>query len=432
MARRTNGVASALVALAAVVVIGLVAWGAVALSSAPGTRGEAPSHEAGEAAPQEAPVVSDRTDDDADADDPDQAQGDDEGAAQPADLDSRVEEVVSEMTLEEKVAQLFVVRPEDVTGVGTQVAAGEATRAALERYPVGGICYFAKNLEDPAQTRSLLANTQAYYEELTGLPCLLAVDEEGGTVARIGSNPAFGVPWVGNMSQVGSVEDARAAAVTVGGYLSDLGFNLDFAPDADIADVEGSSLALRSFGDTAEEVAPRVAAQVEGYLSQGVLCCAKHFPGIGGAVGDSHDGAIFVDATIDELRVSELVPFEAAIDAGVPLVMVGHLSVPNVTGNDLAASLNPDVVTGILRDELGYDGVVITDSLAMGAVVEEFPASEIGVRALLAGVDLVLMPADFEATYQGVLDAVADGTLSEERIDESVSRVVRLKLDRLA
>lgn len=411
---RRRSFAPALVALAVIAAVGVAAWVAwpSLMQAGPDDRAE-PGVAVGE--------VSDRP-----------APGSGEGAepegGRPS-LDERVSEAVSGMTLEEKVAQLFVVRPEDLTHVGTQVAAGEATRAALEELPVGGICYFAQNLVDPDQTREMLSNTQAYYEEVTGLPCFLAVDEEGGTVLRVGSNPAFGVERIGNMRDVASDEEARQVAVAIGSYLTDLGFNADFAPDADIADVEGSTLGLRSFGASAEVVAPRVRAQVEGFLSTGILCSAKHFPGIGGAVGDSHDGTITADTTVEELRASELVPFEAAMEAGVPFVMVGHITLPNVTGDRVPASLNHAIVQGLLRDELGYDGIVITDALNMGAVVEEVGHDRIGVQALLAGVDMVLMPADLEAAYQGVLDAVASGELSEERIDESVARVVRTKLE---
>lgn len=411
---RRRSFAPALVALAVIAAVGAAAWVAwpTLMQAGPDDRAE-PGVAVGE--------VSDRP-----------APGSGEGAepegGRPS-LDERVSEAVSGMTLEEKVAQLFVVRPEDLTHVGTQVAAGEATRAALEELPIGGICYFAQNLVDPDQTREMLSNTQAYYEEVTGLPCFLAVDEEGGTVLRVGSNPVFGVERIGNMRDVASDEEARQVAVTIGSYLTDLGFNVDFAPDADIADVEGSTLGLRSFGASAEVVAPRVRAQVEGFLSTGILCSAKHFPGIGGAVGDSHDGTITADTTVEELRASELVPFEAAMEAGVPFVMVGHITLPNVTGDRVPASLNHAIVQGLLRDELGYDGIVITDALNMGAVVEEVGHDRIGVQALLAGVDMVLMPADLEAAYRGVLDAVASGELSEERIDESVARVVRTKLE---
>ena len=347
---------------------------------------------------------------------------------------SEVDRVVSGMTLEQKVAQLFVVQPEALTGVGVQVAAGEATRKALEAMPVGGICYFAANLLDADQTREMLSNTARYSEELTGLPPFLCVDEEGGTVSRVGGNPGFGVDNVGDMRDVGATGDAgraREVALHVGTYLSALGFNVDFAPDADIASNPAGTMGRRSFGATADVVAPMVAAQVEGFSEAGVLCAAKHFPGIGGAAGDSHDGRIYSERTLDEMRAEELRPFVAAIEAGVPFVMVGHLSTPAVTGDDDPATLSSEIVSDLLRDELGYEGIIITDSMAMGAATDSLPAGRLGVEPLLAGVDMVLMPADLEEAYQGVLDAVASGELSEERIDESVRRVVATKLERL-
>lgn len=347
-------------------------------------------------------------------------------------LTVRAKEIIDGMTLEQKAAQLFVVTPEAITGVDTATLATEATRAALEAYPVGGIVYFQKNLVNEQQTRDMLANTQTYAREVTGLPAFLCIDEEGGTVSRIGGNPGFAVSNAGNMSDVGALGDAEYArniAANIGSYLHDLGFNVDFAPDADIANNPASdTMALRSFGSSADAVFPMVKAQVEGFLSSDMLCAAKHFPGIGGAEGDSHNTSIYSSKTVDEMAQEELLPFQAAMEADVPFVMVGHLSTPQATGNDLPASVSSAIVTDVLRDRLGYDGIVITDSLAMGAVCELYAPYEIGVAALEAGVDMVLIPADFPAAYQGVLDAVASGRLSEERIDSSLERIVRTKL----
>lgn len=348
---------------------------------------------------------------------------------------SEVDRIVSQMTLEQKVAQLFVVRPEAITGVGTATAAGETTRQALLDMPVGGIVYFAANLVDTDQTREMLRNTATYAEEASGLPIFLCVDEEGGTVSRVGGNPGFGVDNVGNMCDVGATGDAsyaREVAKHIGTYLQYLGFNVDFAPDADIANnPESDTMSLRSFGSTADVVAPMVEAQVGGFAEAGVLCSAKHFPGIGGAMGDSHDGRIYSEKTLDEIRAEELRPFEAAIEADVPFVMVGHLSMPTITGDGDPATISSEIITDLLRNELGYQGIIITDSMAMGAALESLTLDRLGVAPLLAGADMVLMPEDLQAAYQGVLDAVAAGELTEERIDESVRRVVRTKLERL-
>lgn len=349
-------------------------------------------------------------------------------------LADRIQEKLDEMTLEQKVAQLFVVRPESLTGVSQVIAAGDATKAALEKLPVGGVVYFADNLQDTDQTREMLSNTMKFGEEISGLPLFLCVDEEGGTVSRVGGNPGFGVDNVGDMCDVGATGDtdhAYEVAKHIGTYLQYLGFNVDFAPDSDIANNPDGTMGLRSFGSTADVVAPMVAAQVRGFEDGGVLCSAKHFPGIGGALGDSHDGRIYSEKTLDEIRAEELVPFEAAMEENVPFIMVGHLSMPTITGDNDPASMSSEIVTDLLRDELGYEGIIITDSMAMGAATDSLPVGRLGVEPLKAGVDMVLMPEDLEAAYQGVLDAVASGELTEERIDDSVRRVIRTKLERL-
>lgn len=347
-------------------------------------------------------------------------------------LAARARQIVDAMTLEQKAAQLFVVTPEAITGVPTATRASEATRDALKKYPVGGIVYFAKNLVGEAQTQEMLANTQRYAKEITGLPAFLCVDEEGGTVARIGGNSGFAVKNVGDMRDVGATGDteyARNIAANIGSYLRDLGFNVDFAPDADIANnPESNTMARRSFGTSAAEVSPMVKAQVEGFLSSDVLCAAKHFPGIGGAEGDSHHESIYSQKTVDQMASEELLPFQAAMEANVPFIMVGHLSTPAITGTDVPASLSSEIATGVLRERLGYEGIVITDSLSMAAASELYPPSKIAVAALEAGVDMMLMPTDLPAALEGVVDAVESGTLTEERLDESLMRIVRAKL----
>ena len=380
----------------------------------------------------EPPTVSDRTEAEkgsapATAAEPDEAPG--------VVRDDEVGALLATLSLEQKVWQLFVVRPEDVTGVGVQTAAGETTRKALLDRPVAGICYFAQNLVDADQTRSMLSNTLSYGEEASGLPLFLCVDEEGGTVSRVGGNPGFGVDNVGDMCDVGATGDTDEAyevARHIATYLDHLGFNVDFAPVADIANnPDSDTMRLRSFGSSADVVAPMVEAQVRGFAEGGVLCAAKHFPGIGGAVGDSHSTKIYSQKTLDEIRDEELRPFEAAIEADVPFVMVGHLSMPEVTGDDDPASISGEIVTDLLRKELGYEGIIITDSMAMGAATDSLPTERLGVEAVRAGVDIVLMPADLDAAHQGILDAVKAGELTEARIDESVRRIIRTKLERL-
>lgn len=350
-----------------------------------------------------------------------------------ADDADRVNRLLSELTLEQKVAQLFIVTPESITGVDVAVAAGDTTREAITEHPVGGICYFAANLQTPEQTREMIRNSQNYSKDACGLPLFTCVEEEGGSAAQVAGNEAFDVQDVGDMSVIGVTGDttkAQDAAYAIGSYLVDLGFNVDFAPVADIVMAEDEIIADRSFGSTPDEVASMVGAQVEGFSRAGILCAAKHFPGIGGAESDSHNGHLYSQQTAEEMKKWSIVPFEAAIQKNVPMIMVGHLSCLGIDGSkgDLPASLSPAVIGGILRDELGYDGLVVTDSLEMSAATKACDSDEQAVLAIKAGADLVLMPQDFDEAYKGLLDAVRSGDISESRIDESVRRIINAKL----
>ena len=277
----------------------------------------------------------------------------------------------------------------------------------------------------------MLANVKHFYSEDGNVAPFLAVDEEGGTVVRIADNDAFGVQDVGDAADLGAAGDAtaaKAAAEQIADYLKPLGFNLDYAPVCDVMAVGGgTAMDRRSFGSDPALVADMAKAEIEGFLGKGMLCCAKHFPGIGSAVGDSHEEAITIDKSGEELDQVDLVPFKAAIEAGVPLVMVGHLSLPAIVGDDTPAPLSAKVVQDLLRDTLHFEGVITTDSLAMGAITERYSPAEAAVAALKAGCDMPLMPENFRKAYQGVLDAVAAGDLTEERIDESVTRILTVK-----
>ncbi len=339
---------------------------------------------------------------------------------------------VEAMTLEQKVAQLFVVAPEAlVEGVSQVTQAGDATHEGVRTWPVGGIVYFASNLVDPDQATAMLANVRQFYADDGNVAPFLAVDEEGGTVVRVADNKAFGVQDVGDASALGAAGDeaaAKGAAEQIASYLKPLGFNLDFAPVCDVVDpLRSDTMGLRSFSSDANVCAAMVKAEVRGFLEAGMLCCAKHFPGIGSAPGDSHSGAITVEKSAEELAAVDFVPFKAAIEAGVPMIMVGHVDLPSIVEGAAPASLSSAVVQGMLRDTLGFTGIIVTDSLAMGAITDRYSAAEAAVAALAAGCDIPLMPENFREAYQGVLDAVAAGELTEERIDESVTRILKVK-----
>lgn len=343
-----------------------------------------------------------------------------------------VDERIGAMTLEQKVAQLFIVTPEAlVEGVSQVTQAGDMTREGVTAHPVGGIVYFAQNLLDPEQTTTMLANVKQFYADAGNVAPFIAVDEEGGTVVRVADNEAFGAQDVGDASALGSAGDteaAKRAAEQIADYLMPLGFNLDFAPVADVVDpLRSDTMGLRSFSSDAAVAADMVRAEVEGFRDKKMLCCAKHFPGIGAAAGDSHEGAITIEATNEELETVDLVPFRAAIESGVPMIMVGHVSLPNIVGDSTPAPLSSAVVQGMLRDSLGYTGIIVTDSLSMGAITDYYAPAEAAVAALKAGCDIPLMPERLDEAYQGVLSAVQVGELTEERLDESLTRILTAK-----
>lgn len=340
-------------------------------------------------------------------------------------------EKMQQMTLEQKVAQLFIVTPESITGVETAVSAGGATKQAISKYPVSGIIYFSKNIQSSQQIQQMLENTWEYGMEINGIPMFLSVDEEGGSVARIANHPQLNVTKVGNMSEIGSGKDAikaYEAGNIIGSYLSELGFNLDFAPVADVlSNTENQVVKSRSFGADANIVSEMDTQFLRGLDNNGICGVLKHFPGHGATVGDTHEGYAYTDKTLEELMENEWVPFIDGIDGGVSIIMVGHISTPAITNDELPASLSKEMIDGILRKHLGFEGVVITDALNMGAIQNTYTSAQSAVKSIQAGTDILLMPADFQSAYNGIIEAVKDGELTEERIDESIYRILKVK-----
>lgn len=339
-----------------------------------------------------------------------------------------IREIMEGMTLEEKVCQLFMVTPEQITGVDVAVMAGDTTREALQKYPVGGIVYFSQNIIDEQQIKTMVENTKSYSK----YPLFVGVDEEGGSqVARIALNENFTVEKVPDMQVIGAsgdYEQAYSAGQIIGSYLYELGFNLDFAPVADVlTNPENTAIGPRSFGADASVDAGMVSRFTEGMQEKQVSAVLKHFPGHGGTIGDSHEEAVTNEGTLEQLKSTEFVPFKSGIQAGADCVMAGHISLPSVTGDTVPASLSQKIVTGLLREELGFKGVVITDSMQMGAVTNYYTPAEAAVKAVQAGVDVILMPQDFVQAYEGLLSAVRNGEISDRRIDESVYRILECK-----
>ncbi len=351
----------------------------------------------------------------------------------PTDAPDPLAERLAAMTLEGKVAQLFVVTPEALTGATNYItAADESLREAYAQLPVGGVLLMGGNLKDPAQTKALCADLQVMSREALDLSLFLCVDEEGGVVARVSGNPAFGLDPVPSMAEVGAsgdVERARQLGAQVGGSLRELGFNVDFAPDADVlTNPENQVVRSRSFGSDPVLVTEMARAFSDGLLEQGVLPCWKHFPGHGGTAEDTHKGFASLPYTMEELLDSdELKPFLYAASSGIPIIMTGHIAVPAATGDELPASLSEQLVS-LLRCETGnYPGLLITDGLAMKAITQRYTPGEAAVLALRAGNDLLLVSEHLQEAYDAVLEAVRKGELPEARIDESVLRILRIK-----
>ena len=339
-------------------------------------------------------------------------------------LEQIIEEQIAGMTLEEKVAGLFFVTPEAITGVSTAVKAGDGTRTALEKYAVGGLIYFKKNIQTKEQITEMIHNSQSFSK----YPLFIGVDEEGGSVNRVAAvglaQPRQSAAEIG---ATGDPDNAYKAGEAIGTYLSELGFNVDFAPVADIANVSNSVMKSRSYGEDAETVAPFMTAMMTGLHDSGITGCLKHFPGIGSTTADTHNGLASTQRSGEEFRSQELQVFKAGIDSGARMIMVGHVNVPALDPENHPASMSKAVITDILRNELGYEGVIITDALNMSAISEYYSAEQAAIMALKAGCDMLLMPEDFLQAYAGVVTAVAEGTISRQRVEDSLRRIYRIK-----
>lgn len=339
------------------------------------------------------------------------------------------EDILAGMTLEEKVYQMFIITPEQLTGVKPVTVAESTTKDSLQKYPVGGLVYFSSNLVSGGQTSEMLGNSQRYALEIEGLPLFLCVDEEGGRIARVANNAAFGLSRTKAMGKMESVEEAFEAGGAIGRYLSDLGFNVDFAPDADVLTNSANTvIGDRSFGDDPAKVTEYAAAYSDGLHLSGVCSTFKHFPGHGATAGDTHEGFACIDKTLEELKENELIPFAAARDEGVDLVMVSHISVPAVLGDNTPCTLSRYMVTGVLREEMGYKGLIITDAMNMGAITKAYDNDQAVVDAVSAGADLILMPVDFRSASDAVIAAARSGEIDPASIDESVKRIIVKKL----
>ena len=348
-----------------------------------------------------------------------------------------VEAQLEQMTLREKVGQMFYIRMEsldpsiewttydDLADINI-LDVTENMKRVNEQYPVGGIILYAWNIEDESQLARIIPQIRA----LNGLP-LVCIDEEGGRVARIANNPNFDVKKYESMASIGATGDPRNAyecGNTIGTYLKRYGFDIDFAPVADVnTNPENVVIGPRAFSDDPAVAAPMVVNYLQGLKDAGITGCIKHFPGHGDTKADTHYGYASTQKTWDEMLNCEMVTFKAGIQWGCQLIMTAHIGAPKVTGSDVPATMSPIILQDKLRGELGYQDIIITDGMEMGAITQQYTSAEAAVGSIQAGADIVLGPRYFTEAFDAVIAAVNNGTISEERINQSVRRILKLK-----
>lgn len=368
----------------------------------------------------------------------------------------KAKDIVANMTLEEKLGQMIMPdfrkwqeegqeSQQDLTKVNDEIA------AIIDKYDLGGVILFAENVKKADQTTTLIHDLQqvAINDEDGNLPLLITLDQEGGIVTRLGE----GTNLPGNMA-LGATRNEKAsydAGYVIGKELNALGVNVNFGPVLDTNNnPQNPVIGVRSISSNPELVGTLGANIAKGIQEQGVAATAKHFPGHGDTATDSHYGLPVVDKSIEELRKTELKPFQIAVNNGIDMIMTAHIQFPQVEkdtvtskldGSEIGipATLSDDIITGVLRNEMGYDGVVITDAMNMKAIADHFGELESTKMAINAGIDIVLMPtilrsnADVEKLdhiMNGILEAVKSGEIKEEEITDSVERIVKLKIDR--
>lgn len=340
------------------------------------------------------------------------------------------EKALSMLSLREKVCQVFMLR---FDGLLFNDNSDHAVRymtdyfkRCVANYPIGGYIAMGDNLVNAAQITALNRDVSALY---TVKP-FLCTDEEGGLVSRIANNKGFDVPTFPNMNSIAASGDTNKAyelGSTISGYLKEYGFNLDLAP---VADVNTNPLNIvigaRAFGSDPAKASGFVSAAVDGLHSGGIMSCLKHFPGHGDTAEDTHYMTAAVNKTWEQMKSCELIPFIGSLDK-TDMVMAAHIIAPQVTGDDTPASLSYTLLTEKLRKELGFDGVIITDALAMKAVSKLYSPEQSCIESFKSGADILLAPEKPYQCIEAMIAAVNSGEISTDRLDESVLRILKLK-----
>lgn len=373
------------------------------------------------------------------------------GTEESIDIDKHVNGIIANMTIEQKLAQMMIIaiRYEPDTSKGITKLT-KAYKKLLKKYDFGGLIMYANNMTDINQTVTMIREAQsASMKSANGIPMFICVDQEGGLVNRV----SFGTTGSGNMAlaATGDTSNTEEIAGILGEEISALGFNMDFAPVSDVNNnPDNPVIGTRSFSDDPNTVAENVVAFIDGLNKYNISTSVKHFPGHGNVGEDSHTKLPLSELTLDELKECELIPFEAGIEAGADMIMTAHIQYPNIDDTTyiskddgkevyLPATLSKKIMTGLLRDEMGFDGIIISDSMQMDAIATHFDETDAAVLAINAGVDLLIRPSDVYQDdeintfpdvnkYMKKLAArVKAGDITEERLDESVGRILRLK-----
>ena len=339
-------------------------------------------------------------------------------------LKQEVDEELNELTLEEKIAQLFIISYRQDT-------VDETLRDLLNLKP-GGFILFAENITDYERTTALIEEI----ESSADIPLWIAVDQEGGRVQRLKATNEMNATNIPSMLQLGKTKDTKLAydvGTVIAEELRVFGVNMDFAPVLGvIGDENNRVIGDRSFGTDVDVVTNMGLAVAKGLEDHDVIAVYKHFPGHGSTVVDSHYDLPVITKTKEELLASDLIPFQKAINAGAQVMMIGHLAVPSITNNETPASLSKEMITNLLKEEMGYQGLVVTDALNMGALTNHYSEKEIYEKAINAGVDMLLMPTDLGSAISYIKESISEGTITEEQIDESVRKILSLKHRKLS
>lgn len=334
---------------------------------------------------------------------------------------SKVEETIDQMTLEEKVGQLLVIGVE-----GTSFSSEMDN--LIRNYHVGGVIIMGRNVATTNEILQLI-NGIKKANELNKTPLFLSVDEEGGRVSRL----PVGIPKLPTSAQIGKLNDESVsyrAGTYLAGVLNEFGYNMNFAPVLDVnSNPRNPVIGNRSFGSDPYQVAKLGISTMHGMMDNGIIPVVKHFPGHGDTVVDSHKALPKVETTLEALRNVELVPFQKAIEEGADAVMVAHILFPALDP-DYPSSMSKAIITGLLRNEMKFEGVIITDDLTMGAIANDYTIPEAAVQSFIAGSDLLLVVRDYEVqlnTFNAFIKAIETGEITEERLNESIKRILTLK-----